>query len=71
MHKLAFPAPAPPAALGSAAELAPAPPTGCDSEYAGADGAPPVPPRRQRNKPWTQAEDDLLASLVSRCGMDW
>ena len=52
-----------------AAGYAPAPQTGCDSEYA--DGAPPVPPRRQRNKPWTQAEDDLLASLVSRCGMDW
>ena len=52
-----------------AAGYAPAPQTGCDSEYA--DGAPPVPPRRRRNKPWTQAEDDLLASLVSRCGKDW
>jgi len=35
------------------------------------DGAPPVPARRQRNKPWTKPEDDELASLVSRCGKDW
>ena len=35
------------------------------------DGAPPVPARRQRNKPWTKLEDDELASLVSRCGKDW
>jgi len=69
MHKLAFPAPAPPAALGSAAELAPAPPTGCDSEYAGADGAPPAPPRRQRNKPWTQADYAQTYSAVLACGL--
>ena len=43
----------------------------CCPSPAGADGAPPVPARRQRNKPWTKADDDLLASLVSRCGSDW
>ena len=50
-----------------AAGYAPAPQTGCDSEYA--DGAPPVPPRRQRNKPWTQADYAQTYSAVLACGL--
>ena len=42
-----------------------------DETIAHVDGAPQVPTRRQRNKPWTKPEDDQLACLVSRCGKDW